>query len=55
MVRDETRREHCEDRVLICNRNAVSTQGVGLHTGPGYTYKVQGKNNEDEMKQIKYS
>ena len=23
------------DRILICNRNAVSTQGVGLRTGPG--------------------
>jgi len=22
------------DRILICNRNAVSTQGVGLYTGP---------------------
>ena len=28
---------------------------VGLHTGPGYTYKVQGKKDEDETKQIKYS
>jgi len=33
----------------------IYTRGVGLHTGPGYTYKVQRKTNEDRTKQIKYS